>query len=148
MTTNTRRFCLVAAGLLGAMAIALGAFHAHGLESWLESCGLSNELIERRMDNVGSGVRYQMFHALALLGLAALMQKSKSRLLGWIAAGFMLGTFLFSGSLYAIVFTGQTWFGMVAPLGGLTLIVSWAALIFEKVPGIGGNGSSVRVIDE
>ncbi len=135
MTKNTQRFCLVAAGLLGAMAIALGAFHAHGLESWLGRYGLPSELLERRMDNVESGVRYQMFHALALLGLAALMRESKSRLLGCIAAGFMLGTFLFSGSLYAIVFSGQTWFGMVAPLGGLTLIVSWAALMFEKGPG-------------
>ncbi len=135
MTKNTQRFCLVAAGLLGAMAIALGAFHAHGLESWLGRYGLPGELLERRMDNVESGVRYQMFHALALLGLAALRQESKSRLLGWIAAGFMLGTFFFSGSLYAIVFTGQTWFGMVAPLGGLTLIVSWAGLMFEKGPG-------------
>ncbi len=133
MTKNTQRFCLVAAGLLGALAMALGAFHAHGLESFLEGRGLSGVLLARRMNNVESGVRYQMFHALALLGLAALMQESKSRLLGWIAAGFMLGTFLFSGSLYAIVFSGQTWFGMVAPLGGLTLIVSWAALTLKRV---------------
>ena len=135
MTKNTQRFCLVAAGLLGATAVALGAFHAHGLESLLEGRGLSGELLQRRMDNVESGVRYQMFHALALLGLAALAQDTQSRLLGWIGAGFTLGTFLFSGSLYAIVFTGQTWFGVVAPLGGLMLIVSWAALMFEKGPG-------------
>ena len=134
MTKNSQRFCLVAAGVLGATAIALGAFHAHGLESWLERCGLSGELLERRLDNVEAGVRYQLFHALALLGIAALMQE-RSRLLNWIAAGFLLGTFLFSGSLYAIVFSGQTWFGMVAPLGGLTLIVSWAALVLKRVDG-------------
>ena len=133
MTKNTQRFCLVAAGLLGATAVALGAFHAHGLEDVLEGRGLSGELIERRMDNVESGVRYQMFHALALLGLAALAQETQSRLLAWIGVGFILGTFLFSGSLYAIVFTGQTWFGMVAPLGGLTMIVSWAALALKKL---------------
>ena len=133
MTKNTQRFCLVAAGLLGATAVALGAFHAHGLEGLLEGRGLSGELLERRMDNVESGVRYQMFHALALLGLAALAQETQSRLLAWIGAGFILGTFLFSGSLYAIVFTGQTWFGVVAPLGGLTLIVSWAALVLKRV---------------
>jgi uncharacterized membrane protein YgdD (TMEM256/DUF423 family) len=132
MTNNTQRFCLIAAGMLGATAIALGAYHAHGLESFLEHRGLSGDLLERRMDNIESGVRYQMYHALALLGLAALSQESQSRLLGWIATGFILGTILFSGSLYAIVFSGRTWFGMVAPLGGLTLIVSWAALILKR----------------
>ena len=132
MTKNLQRFCLIAAGLLGATAIALGAYHAHGLESFLEGYGLPGDVLERRMDNVESGVRYQMYHALALLGLASLLKESHNRLLGWIAAGFVLGTFLFSGSLYAIVFTGQTWFGAVAPLGGLTLIVSWAALVLKR----------------
>lgn len=133
MTKNTQRLCLVAAGLLGATAIALGAFHAHGMAKMLEDAGLSGELLARRLDNIETGVRYQVLHALALLGIAALLQERPSRLLGWIAAGFVLGTLLFSGSLYAIVFTGQTWFGMVAPFGGLTLIVSWAAVAFANV---------------
>ncbi len=128
MKRNTQRLCLIAAGLLGATAVALGAFHAHGMAEMLAAAGLSGELLQRRLDNMETGVRYQSFHALALLGLAALLHQTQSRLLGWVAAGFVVGTVLFSGSLYAIVFTGRTWFGMVAPLGGLTLIVSWAAL--------------------
>ena len=52
MTKNTQRFCLVAAGLLGAMAIALGAFHAHGLESWLGRYGLPSVFSSRLISHV------------------------------------------------------------------------------------------------
>jgi uncharacterized membrane protein YgdD (TMEM256/DUF423 family) len=75
------------------------------------------------------GVRYQMYHALALLAVAiALVRLSAVRLLlisGWL---FLGGTVLFSGSLYLLTLTGERWFGAITPLGGLALIIGWICL--------------------
>ena len=120
---RTQRFCLIAAGLLGAVAVALGAFHAHGLEAYLAETGMAPETVARRLENCEAGVRYQMFGALALLGVGALCS-SRPVSMG-IPIGFVVGTFLFSGSLYGIVFLGKTWLGAVAPIGGGTLIGTW-----------------------
>ena len=125
---------LILASLFGATGVALGAFEAHGLERFLQRRGDSAEQIEKRLDQCDVGVRYQMYHALALLaaGVWSLRIESRSwanRLLTVSSLLFLCGIFLFSGGLYTIVFTGDTYFASVVPLGGLSFILGWLALL-------------------
>lgn len=93
--------------------VALGAFAAHGLKA-----RLSPEM----MAVWETGVRYQAYHALGLLALAALRGPDKA---GWCFVG---GIALFSGSLYLLALTGERRLGMITPLGGVLFLVGW--LIF------------------
>ena len=97
----------------------LGAFAAHGLDS---------RLSPRMLANFETGARYQMYHALAM-GLAAFAVRGRAARLA-NAAGilFLIGTLLFSGSLYVLALTGITRLGMITPLGGLSLMAGWVAL--------------------
>lgn len=99
------------------MAVAAGAFGAHGLKSRLEPDLL--EVFE-------VGARYHMYHSLAL-GLLAVcgLAREDFRIQGpaWC---FLAGTLIFSGSLYLLALTGVRWLGAITPLGGLTLLVGWA----------------------
>lgn len=103
--------------LSGGLAVALGAFGAHGLRSMV-----SPDLL----DVFETGVRYHVYHALALLALAAYSRGGPpdARLLN---AGrlFLLGILLFSGSLYLLVLANIRWLGAVTPIGGLALIAGW-----------------------
>lgn len=106
------------AGLIGAImagtAVAAGAFGAHALRSRLEPRDL--EIFE-------TAARYQMYHGLALLAVAWLItQVTGASAAGW---AFTIGTALFSGSLYLMVFTGQRWLGAVTPLGGVAFLIGW-----------------------
>lgn len=105
--------------LLCGLAVALGAFGAHALRS---------RLPERMLETFEVGVRYQMFHAVALMILALLATRIELKAFQWIASGFLIGIILFSGSLYAIVFSSYRSLGIITPFGGLTLIVSWLTL--------------------
>jgi uncharacterized membrane protein YgdD (TMEM256/DUF423 family) len=111
---------LAAAALNGAFAVAMGAYAAHGLAA--------ADPITR--DWVGTAVRYQMWHALALLGVAALMGRAPAA--GWLliasAAAFLAGIVLFSGSLYLLALAGWRSAAAVTPFGGLVLILGWLAL--------------------
>ncbi len=112
------RLFFVLASVSGGLAVVLGAFGAHGLKTRIEPELLATFEI---------GVRYQMYHALALLAVAR-AQWSAARLLatsGWL---FLAGTVLFSGSLYLLTLTGQRWLGAITPLGGLAFIVGWFCL--------------------
>ena len=114
-----------AGGILGALAVALGAFGAHALKGMLEASG--------RMETFETAVKYQFYHALAMVLVGILMQRAGTtdavRLLGWSGNAFAFGVIIFSGSLYAICFTGITKFGATAPIGGLALIAGWILLI-------------------
>ncbi len=111
--------------LLGAvaafLAVGLGAFGAHGLRS-----RLSPEMLAV----FETGVRYHMYHALALI-LTSLIA---GRVDGWLVrtAGWMFvaGIVLFSGSLYALALSGVTVLGAITPLGGLAFLAGWACLAF------------------
>ena len=104
------------AAVLCFIAVALGAFGAHGLRSTLESRGM--------LDVWNKAVFYQFVHAIALLVLA---------LHGTINRGACLllltGIFLFSGSLYLLALTNYRWLGAVTPLGGLCFLAGWAWLV-------------------
>lgn len=110
---------LLIGSLAGALGVALGAFGAHGLRSRLSPDMLA--VFE-------TGVRYEMYHAIALIALAALM----TRFDGWLfhAAGwaFTIGILLFSGSLYLLALTGIRVLGAITPIGGVALILGWAFL--------------------
>lgn len=114
-----KTFLLIGA-LAGFLAVAFGAFGAHGLRA-----RLSPEM----MAVFETGVRYQMYHALAILAVALMMP----RLGGWLVqtAGwaFTIGIVIFSGSLYALAVTGVTVLGAITPLGGLAFLVGWACLL-------------------
>ncbi len=116
------RFFLVIGALSGALAVMLGAFGAHALRA-----RISPELL----DTFETGVRYQMYHALALAAVAfAISRYGPSGLLS--AAGWLLiaGTLIFSGSLYLLAATNFKWLGAITPLGGVALILGWLCLAF------------------
>lgn len=119
---------LIIGALLGASAVILGAFGAHGLEKASKKWQVKEEVRQRRLDNWETGTRYQMYHALALVGLGLLASQRKTRLVHLTGGAFFLGTLIFSGSLYLIVLTGITKFGAITPIGGLLMIVGWIAL--------------------
>lgn len=113
------RFFLIAGSLSGFMAVAMGAFGAHGLSQKLspESLGIFEV-----------GARYQMYHALALLvvGLATVRwNRGELVVAGWC---FIIGTVIFSGSLYVLSLSGVRWLGAITPIGGLAFLLGWLSL--------------------
>lgn len=116
----SKTWLLVAAGL-GFLSVALGAFGAHGLKNVLDSYG--REIYEK-------AVLYQMFHALALLGVGLLQRQNEALALapaGWL---FLAGVILFSGSLYVLALTGMKWLGAITPFGGLAFLSGWLWLAY------------------
>ena len=101
------------------IAVALGAFAAHGLKSRLEPAMLAT---------FETGVRYHMYHALALLAVGWACTRwpgTAAHASGWL---FVAGTVLFSGSLYASSLTGVRWLGAITPVGGLAFLAGWLCL--------------------
>ena len=116
-------FLLIAA-LSGLIAVALGAFGAHGLKSYLAPY---------LMDVYQTGVQYQFYHTLALLVVAVLALREPGRALSVAGWSFTLGILLFSGSLYLLALSGTHWLGAVTPIGGLAFLVGWAALAYSAI---------------
>jgi uncharacterized membrane protein YgdD (TMEM256/DUF423 family) len=114
---------LTLAAALGFLAVALGAFGAHGLSSRLAPLADGAQ----RMEWWKTAAQYHLAHALAL-GLAAGVL-GEARAGRWACIAFALGVLLFSGSLYAMTLThGQRWLGPITPLGGLSLLAGWLLL--------------------
>lgn len=111
---------LFAAGAFsGLISVAAGAFGAHALRS-----KLSPEMLAI----FETGARYQMYHALALLAAAWAVTQFHPGLSKAAGLFFLLGSVIFSGSLYTLVFTGVKAWGAVTPLGGLMLLAGWLTL--------------------
>jgi uncharacterized membrane protein YgdD (TMEM256/DUF423 family) len=118
---------LITGALLGAAAVATGAFGAHALQGLLD---------ERARGWYDTAVTYHARHALAIVacGLATLFAGfvgDNSAATGWLQASaicFLIGIALFSGSLYTMAFTGMTRLGMITPVGGIFLIAAWLLL--------------------
>ncbi|MDX1494310.1 MAG: DUF423 domain-containing protein [Longimicrobiales bacterium] len=106
------------------LAVVLGAFGAHALRSALTAEDLATFEI---------GVRYQMYHALALLAVAWATTQWEASAVSWAGWAFVVGIVIFSGSLYTLVLTGQRWLGAVTPIGGVAFIVGWALLVWTAV---------------
>ncbi len=120
------------AGVAGFLAVALGAFGAHGLHEVLTT----NE----HVDTWETAVLYHFVHALALLVLG--FSSAPPRV---ASLAFLSGIVLFSGSLYVLSLTGFSKLGAITPLGGLAFLAGWGILIFrpgsreEEEAGLGGN---------
>ena len=116
------RLFVTIGALSGFIAVAAGAFGAHALR---------DRLSPEMLTVFQTGTTYQMYHALALVGVAILLGRfsvNGSPFLtaaGWL---FIAGTLLFSGSLYALSLTGVTWLGAITPLGGVAFLLGWLAL--------------------
>jgi uncharacterized membrane protein YgdD (TMEM256/DUF423 family) len=112
--------------LLGALSamigVGMGAFGAHGLKTII-----SPELLMVYQ----TGVTYQMWHALGLIGLALIQpQTPDSKLLKWAGWLMFIGILLFSGSLYLLALLNLKWLGMITPIGGVCFLTSWLLLTF------------------
>jgi uncharacterized membrane protein YgdD (TMEM256/DUF423 family) len=111
----------VTGAIVAGLGVVLGAFGAHGLKTRVSAEMLA--IFE-------TGVRYQMYHALALLAVGLAAARNGGALIqasGWL---FLAGVAIFSGSLYLMTFTGARWLGAVTPVGGLLMIAGWVALAF------------------
>jgi uncharacterized membrane protein YgdD (TMEM256/DUF423 family) len=110
--------------LLGALSaltgVGMGAFGAHGLKGAL-SPGL--------LTVYQTGVSYQMWHALGLIGIALMRQQvPESGLLNWAGGLMFAGILLFSGSLYLLALLNLKWLGMITPLGGVSFMMAWVLI--------------------
>lgn len=120
------RFFFALGSASGLVAVAAGAFGAHGLRE-----RLNPEMLEV----FETAVRYQLVHALALLAVgwaATRWPGVAATAAGWL---FVAGTVLFSGSLYALSLTGLRWLGAITPLGGLAFLAGWASLAWAAYRG-------------
>ncbi len=117
---------LITASILAAIAVAAGAFGAHGLKKLVEP---------QYLDTFKTGAQYQFYHALAI-GFASLISQFVDNV--WIKRAnqaFLIGIILFSGSLYILVASkvvsteGVSWFGAITPLGGIFFLLGWLSLV-------------------
>ncbi len=120
---KTYKLFYSAGGILAGLAVMAGAFGAHMLDGVLSPDAL---------ETYSTGVQYQMYHALGLLGVAWGLSRWKSRyarISGWL---FLAGILLFSGSLYLLAFTGTGWFGAITPFGGVVSVTLRGEEILTK----------------
>ena len=108
------------------IAVAAGAFGAHALRA-----RLSPDLLA----TFETGARYQMYHALALLAAAWATARWPGSLIQWAGWLFVIGTVLFSGSLYALALSGVRWLGAVTPFGGVAFLGGWVCLVLAAMRG-------------
>lgn len=112
------------AALSGALAVALGAFGAHALDGVVRP---------ERLLTFDTAVRYQLTHALAAaLAAVAAAQRPRAAVAGVL---LLVGSLVFSGSLYALVASDRGLFGAIAPIGGATMVAGWLALAYEAWQG-------------
>ena len=121
---STERLFLFLGSASAFLGVALGAFAAHGLKGRLAPESLAIFEV---------GVRYQMYHALALLAVAWAATRwpgAPVTAAGWL---FVAGTLIFSGSLYALSVTGVKALGAITPIGGLAFLAGWACLAWTAL---------------
>jgi len=118
------RLFLVIGAASGFIAVALGAFGAHGLEGKISEASIS--IWEK-------AVQYQMFHTFALVAVGLVFAKIERPSLGWSGWLFLIGIILFSGSLYTYALTGVTFFALITPFGGVAFLIGWFLLGFAVV---------------
>lgn len=135
---SAARCWLCTGAVLAGLGVILGAFAAHGLDTKLVELYKDSEpkviagqevaASYKYLLDFKTGSEYQITHALGLLAVGLLSLRGKRRGLQIAGWSFLLGILLFSGSLYLLVLTQNTRLGMIAPLGGIALIVGWFAL--------------------
>ncbi len=111
---------IILGALNGFIAVALGAFGAHGLEG---------KIPDKYLEIWQTAVQYQMFHAVGLLVLGLLAGKIDSPLINWSGWLMLIGIILFSGSLFVLSVTQIKVLGAITPLGGVSFLVAWVLMI-------------------
>ncbi|MEB2491921.1 DUF423 domain-containing protein [Peribacillus frigoritolerans] len=111
---------IILGALNGFIAVALGAFGAHGLEG---------KIPDKYLETWQTAVQYQMFHAVGLLVLGLLAGKIDSPLINWSGWLMLIGIILFSGSLFILSVTQIKVLGAITPLGGVSFLVAWVLMI-------------------
>ena len=129
MSTLSRRWIAIGA-ILAAIGVGLGAYGAHGLKDTLTRAGFAGDDLTRRMAIFETAVRYQMFHAIALVLTAwrsSIARSSAWRFAPW---AFLVGIILFSGLLKVLTFADPkwNWLGAIVPFGGISMIVGWICI--------------------
>lgn len=131
MSVITPKLVVILAAINGLLAVILGAFGAHGLKNTLSAAALQT---------YQTGVDYQMYHALALLGLGVFMLQQKNAvmsshasLLSLSALLMVAGIILFCGSLYGLSLGGPRILGPITPLGGLCFLFAWLSIVVYSI---------------
>lgn len=111
----------ITAAIMAFLAVACGAFGAHGLKS---------RVTEDMLETFQTGIQYQFYHALGLMVVAVMMQLFEPGALLKVSGYLFIGGILvFSGSLYGLVLTGVKWLGAITPIGGLAFLAGWLCLV-------------------
>lgn len=118
---NKAKNILTTGCVLAGLAVAIGAFGAHGLKSLLLENG--------RTDVFETAVKYHFYHAFAILVVGLLARQSWNKWYQWSFTCFLAGILFFSGALYTLAIANQAILGAVAPIGGTLLMVGWGLLI-------------------
>ena len=118
----TDRIFFALGGISGFISVAAGAFGAHALRS---------RVTPEYLSVFETGARYQMYHALALLAVAWAISRGAGSTAQWAGWLFLIGTLMFSGSLYGLALTGIRWIGAITPLGGVAFLAGWLCLAFS-----------------
>ena len=121
------------AALIGFVAVGGGAFGAHAL---------ADRLADKQLEWWHTGARYALVHAPVLFGVALAHGRARAAPLRVAGFGFALGVAIFTGSLWTMALGGPRWLGAITPIGGLCLLVGWAALAVSAGDGAQGSGSA------
>src|SRR5262245_15938669 len=151
-------------GALSGLAVAAGAFAAHGLDAYFQTKYAGEQYVKRvtidgretevsrmalaqkYLADFRTGAEYQMYHGLALLAVGLLGLARPSRWLTLAGCAFVAGVLGFSGGLYVYTLTGTKWVGMfVVPLGGILFLVGWAALVVAVCAGERQSGDFIQI---
>lgn len=123
------RLFLVLCGVNGFLAVALGAFGAHGLRGMLANAPDG----PRRLEVWETAAHYHLLHALALALVAYLATRSSSSSASYAGYAFLGGIAIFSGSLYALALTGVRTLGAITPIGGLCFLAGWVCVVLSAL---------------
>jgi uncharacterized membrane protein YgdD (TMEM256/DUF423 family) len=146
MPNKTALFWLKCGALLAGLSVVFGAFAAHLLGDFLlqKYSGISKEVLgqsipaaSKYLADFKTAAEYQMSHALGLIAVGLLAWQSPRRSLNVAGWSFLIGTILFSGSLYLLVLTGITKLGAITPIGGTLFLIGWGAMFYAVTSAAG-----------
>lgn len=121
------------AAILGGVAVAIGAYAAHGLERSLVDQGFDTSEVAKKIDQTKTAVQYHTWHAIALLAIAASGYIRRSRWAGAAAWMWLVGILLFSGGLYSLAIADRIGHWAIVPAGGLCFILGWGCLAISSL---------------
>jgi uncharacterized membrane protein YgdD (TMEM256/DUF423 family) len=129
----TAKTILLVASVLGALGVMVGAFGAHLMPGWLQQHHLEPSIVARRLETLETGVRYHLYHVLALLAVGMWQRQAASSAASAAAWLMLVGIMLFSGCLYLYSLTGIRGFAMIVPIGGVSFVAGWIALAVAAI---------------